>query len=191
MKSYFKSNDGQKVVTALCIIVCYIIMYGLLMMFMSLLENNPLAFLIFLLVSMFFAYKSCKGALVNRLSSLPWPVFILLVIMLSAVVGCFTSPYHVGKWVAKKVNKAFNAMPDNEKKVAASYTEESLRKMSIEELDKFHLNLALLVMPAFDEPATKRIPLGTQSYGCKTWGEARNLMDLVAKIHNEKLSKKQ
>lgn len=190
-KSFFKSKDGQKVVTALCIVGCYIVMYGLLMLFMSVFENSTPAFLIFLVISMFFAYKSCKGALVNSLSSLPWPAFIVLVIMLSAVIGCFTAPYHIGKWIARKVNHTLSSLPDSGNTTPNSYTDETLRKMSIEELDKLHLNLAHLVMPTFDEPATKRIPVGKQAYGCKTWGEARNLMDLVAKIHNEKLPKKQ
>lgn len=159
------------------------------MIFMSVLENSTPVFLIFLVISMFFAYKSCKGALVNSLSSLPWPVFIVLVIMLTAVIGCFTAPYHIGKWIAKKVNNTLSGLPDSGNVTPASYTEESLNKMSIEELDKLHLNLTHLVMPTFDEPASKRIPFDTQSYGCKTWGEARNLMDLVAKIHNEKLPK--
>lgn len=190
-RSFFKSKDGQKVITALCIVGCYVVMYGLLMLFMNIFENSTPAFLIFLVISMFFAYKSCKGALVNSLSFLPWPVFIVLVIMLSAVIGCFTAPYHIGKWIAKKANHTLSTQHDIGNTSAMSYTEESLRKLSIEELDKLHLNIAYLVMPTSDEPATKRIPFGTQVYGCKTWGEARELMDLVTKIHNEKLPKKQ
>ena len=135
-KSFFKSKDGQKVVTALCIVGCYIVMYGLLMLFMNVFENSTPAFLIFLVISMVFAYKLCKGALVNSLSSSPWPVFIVLVIMLSAVIGCFTAPYHIGKWIARKANHTLSSLPDSGNAAPVSYTEETLRKMSIEELDK-------------------------------------------------------
>ena len=70
-----------------------------------------------------------------------------------------------------------------------NYSEEALKNMPLEQLDKLHLELAHLVMPTFSEPANKKIPFGTDGFGCKTWGEARDLMDLVAKVYNEKLPK--
>lgn len=71
------------------------------------------------------------------------------------------------------------------------YTKEQLQKMSVEELSELHLELAHIVAPGFGRPASEKIPTGTKSYGCKTWGEARALMDLVTEIHNNKLPKKQ
>ncbi|MBQ8649249.1 MAG: hypothetical protein IJ470_04190 [Clostridia bacterium] len=70
------------------------------------------------------------------------------------------------------------------------YSEESLRKMSIEELYKLYENLSYLVVPSFDEPATKRLPLGSPTYGCKTYGDLRNLMNLVTNIYNSKRTQK-
>lgn len=70
-----------------------------------------------------------------------------------------------------------------------NYTEETLKQMSIDELHNLYMNLACLIMSAADEPASRKIPFGTYAYGCKTWGEARNLFDLIAKIHNEKIQK--
>lgn len=70
------------------------------------------------------------------------------------------------------------------------YSEENLRKMSIEELFKLYEDLSYLVVPSFDEPKTKRLPFGSQTYGCKTYGDLRNLMDLVTNIYNTKRTQK-
>ncbi len=188
-KNIDNPNDRQKTVTALCVVVSYIIMYGLLMLFMSVLENSTPAFLVFLVISFIFAYKSCKGSLHNNLSNLPWPVFLVLLVILSAVIGCFTAPYHIGMWIAKKINNSVS-FESSSNASTTSYTEESLRKMSLKELDELYLDLTHIVMPTYSEPESKKIPYGTKAYGCKTWGEARAFMDLVAKIHNEKLPKK-
>lgn len=66
----------------------------------------------------------------------------------------------------------------------------TLQGMSLEALDKIHLELALLIMPTYDLPANKKIPFWKRVYGCVTWGDARDLMDLVAKVHNDKLPQK-
>lgn len=186
-KSFLKSKSGQSTIKAICIIVSYIVLYGLLMLLMNVLQDSTPAFLVFLVVCMIFAHKSCKGVLANALGFLPWPVFFVFVILLSAVVGCFTAPYHIGKWISKKIIEYGKKTDKVTEQVNKRYSEESLKKMSDEELDALHLNLAVLVMPTFDEPETKCIPDGLQSYGCKTWGEARKLLDLVAEIYNERL----
>lgn len=82
------------------------------------------------------------------------------------------------------------AYPNKQESNNVLYSEESLRGMTNDELDKIYLDMTHIVMPAFDEPDTKRIPSNINSYGCKTWGEARRFMDLVAKVHNEKLKDK-
>ena len=98
----------ETVTTIICVVVSYIVMYGLLMLFMGILENSTPAFLVFLVICFIFAFKSCKGSLNQKLSSLPWPVFLVLLVMLSAVIGCFTAPYHIGKWIAEIINKTIN-----------------------------------------------------------------------------------
>ena len=70
------------------------------------------------------------------------------------------------------------------------YSEESLRKMSIEELFRLYENLSYLVVTSFDEPATKRLPIGSPTYGCKTYCDLRNLMNLVTNIYNSKRTQK-
>lgn len=107
-KSFLKSKSGQNTIKAICIVLSYVVLYGLLMLLMSVLEDSTPAFIIFLVACMVFAHKSCKGFLMNTLSSLPWPIFMVLVIFLSAIVGCFTAPYHIGKWMAEKIIEYLN-----------------------------------------------------------------------------------
>lgn len=75
-------------------------------------------------------------------------------------------------------------------KEAELYTKEKLQKMSVKELYNLYTELTHIVVPNKNEPDSKKIPTSTKSYGCKTWGEARRLMDLVSGIHNSKLPKK-
>ncbi len=70
------------------------------------------------------------------------------------------------------------------------YSEERLKTMSLSELDVLHQEVSYLVAIGFDEPANKRLPLNVKSCGCKTYGEARKLMDLTAKVYNSKLPSK-
>lgn len=158
------------------------------MLFMNVLQDSTPAFLIFFVICAIFAHKSCKGFLANSLGFLPWPVFLVFVILLSAVVGCFTAPYHIGKWISKKIIEYGKVVDKATEQVNKRYSKESLNKMSDEKLDALHLKLAVLVMPTVDEPESKLIPADLQSYGCKTWGEARKLLDLVAETYNERLS---
>lgn len=67
---------------------------------------------------------------------------------------------------------------------------QTLQSMSMETLDKIHLELAQLIMPTYDLPANKKIPFWKRVYGCVTWGDARDLMDLVAKVYSDKLPQK-
>ena len=98
----------EKIITTVCVVISYIIMYGLLTLFAGVLESSTPAFLVFLVICFISAYKSCKGTLNQHLSNLPWPVFLVLLVMLSAVIGCFTAPYHIGKWIAEKINSTKN-----------------------------------------------------------------------------------
>lgn len=75
------------------------------------------------------------------------------------------------------------------KKSTNLYSEEELRKLTTEELDTLYMEVVHVVMPAHRQSSEKRIPPGTNSFGCKTWDELRGLVDLIAKIHNEKLKK--
>ena len=102
-KSFFKTESGKKIIKVICIIASYAVFYGLFIACIGFLNNNTVAFAAFIIICMIFAYKSSKGYLVNTLSSLPWPLFLSLVLLLSALIGCFTAPYHIGKWVAEKI----------------------------------------------------------------------------------------
>lgn len=67
-------------------------------------EGNTVAFVIFAAAMCVFSYKACKSFLVNALSALPWPVFLVLTMVLSCLVGVVVAPYYIGKWIGEKVS---------------------------------------------------------------------------------------
>lgn len=76
--------------------------------------KDDVVFISFSVICMFFAYKSCKGRLVSSLSFLPPPAVILASILLAEVIGLFTAPYHIAKWVAKKINAELKSLSDDD-----------------------------------------------------------------------------
>lgn len=97
-------EQKKSTVKIICIVISYVVMYGLLSLILLIADSSSIACIIFLVICMAFTYKSCKGMLVDHLSDMPWPVFIVLIILLSAVIGCFTAPYHIGKWISDIIN---------------------------------------------------------------------------------------
>lgn len=69
------------------------------------------------------------------------------------------------------------------------YTKAKLQTMTYNELDELYLRVGHVIMPTMEEPASRKIPSGTEAFGCKTWGEARDLLDLLAEVMNEKKMK--
>lgn len=99
-----KKTISLETIERICILIAYLIMYGSMTAICTFAANSSMtAFTVFAVICMFFSYKSCKGRLVSSLNFLPTPATILLSVLLSIVIGIFTAPYHIAKWVAKKI----------------------------------------------------------------------------------------
>lgn len=115
MKKKKKRRLSPEAVERICILVAYIVMYGSMTAIGKIASSNSdVVFISFSVICMFFAYKSCKGRLVSSLSFLPTPAVILLSILLAEVIGLFTAPYHIAKWVAKKINAELKSLSDDD-----------------------------------------------------------------------------
>lgn len=197
------SKQKNSTITTVCIVVSYIVLYGIFSLFVYG-NDSTTVFLIFLVFCMAFAYKSCKGFLVNTLSSLPWPVFLVLTILIAGVVGAFTAPYHIGKWIAKKIAPMFNSnqiVNTTYENTASKKNEfdnmmQKINTMSESELDHIHDELLEYVMkrpiplPGVDfnldefkkkekEFDNKLLAEGKLIYGCRTYGEATRLNEAI------------
>ena len=118
-QSYFSTKEGKTTLKIICIVASYIVLYGVFGLMMGLLENNSIAFIIFLIICMAFTFKACKGMLVNHLSNLPWPAFIVILILLSGVIGVFVAPYYIGRWIAEKISNNIPTSANNTNSPAA------------------------------------------------------------------------
>lgn len=115
MKKKKKRRLSPEAVERICILVAYIVMYGSMTAIGNILSSNSTAvYISFSVICMFFAYKSCKGRLVSSLNFLPPPAVILLSIMLAQIIGLFTAPYHIAKWVAKKINAKLKSLSNDD-----------------------------------------------------------------------------
>lgn len=132
MNDHPHTDSRKRTTTAICIICSYIVVYGLLTLFMNVISNNSVIFLIFLAFCIFFTYRSSKGTLSDKLSFLPLPFFIVVVIMLSAIIGCFTAPFHIGKWIAEFINKRTPTSPKKTVDIASLSDEEMTDKLIAE-----------------------------------------------------------
>lgn len=90
--------------STICIVLSYILIYGLLTILFNCFGDNSYLTIVILVICVICTWKSMKEVIVDHLSSLPWPVFILLTFFLSMIVGLFTAPYYVGRWIGRKVN---------------------------------------------------------------------------------------
>lgn len=154
-------------------------------------SDSMVGFWIVLIVGLFSYFRFTKGRLNDSLSRFPWPVWLVTMLILGTTIGIFIAPYHLGKWIASKIpdNMGSTSFSDNSKKIDIS--EDELRRKTDEELEEMYTNIMYVIMPSSDEPATKNIPnnLREKVYGCRTWGEARDLFDLLAKVSNERRTK--
>lgn len=96
--------DKNKIVKSVTIVLAYIVFFGLFGVIEKVLNGSTVGFVIFMVISCAFAYKSLKGALSDALSFLPLPVYVVIVLILSGTIGCLVAPYHIGKWIADQVN---------------------------------------------------------------------------------------
>ena len=174
-------------------VITIVILYILFLVIVSgpaMASNSTVGFWIILIVGLFCYFRFTKGRLNDKLSQFIWPVWLVGMLILGSTIGIFIAPYHLGKWIASKIpdnNVDFNIY-DNK---GIGISEEDLKKKSDQELEEMYRNVIHIVIPASEEPATKRIPnnLKDKVYGCKTWGEGRELIDLLAKVKNERLKK--
>lgn len=168
-------------------IICIIVMYVIFIVIVSgpaMNSDSMIGFGIIEILGLFCYFRFTKGRLNDALSHLIWPVWLVAMLILGATIGVFIAPYHLGKWIASKI-------PDNIESTGSQTkydnSETNLKRKSDEELEEMYMNLIHIVIPASEEPNSKTIPLNVNAYGCKTWGEARNLVDLLAKVRNDRL----
>ena len=170
--NFFKTQFGKQTVTILSIVISYIIFYGLLVILMNVMNSGGIPFIIFSLICMFFAVKSFKDLLTGILDSFPWWASIILVWLLGVVLGYFVAPYHVGKWVAKKINEKspFEAMLD------------SVSSMDLDTAREMYLNLCDIMFEQIrsNAPDDSNIESG-EIYCCKTYVQAKILREATQK----------
>lgn len=106
--NFFATKHGHNLIKIICILLSYILMYGVLVLIMNFSGNNTIVVIVFLIICIFFTYKTFKGALLDRLADLPWAVALVVGLLLSALTGVFTAPFFIGKWIAEKITKSIS-----------------------------------------------------------------------------------
>lgn len=129
-----------------------------------------------------------------------WVAYFCIKGLLAVVVGIFVAPYYLAKKVTAIVQDYLPVLCDEDIKEhkqsdpndLMSYTKSELAKFSMDELNNIYTDLSDIVFLASDkEPDSKRVPKTAKSYGCKTLGEARYLLDLIVDVEKIKIAQKQ
>lgn len=171
-KKFLLSENGQRTVSALCILAAYIIVYGSFALFEYVLTKKALVAFVYIAAGTFFTYRPCRNKFAYSLAkSLPRPLDIAVSVFIAAAAGVFAAPYYMG-----------------ERLIPFEYTKEALTAMPLKKLKKLDLDLTLIGLQFM--PERKKIPLWIHAYGCKTYGEATELHQLVTEIYCDRFNEK-
>ncbi|MGN0487772.1 MAG: hypothetical protein ACI4HO_00760 [Ruminococcus sp.] len=89
------------------ILVSYVVIFGVLfgVVFAT---ANPILIWIYMAISFIAYIKLTNTGISNFLSRFIWPVWLIGTILFGCTIGTFVLPYHLGKWVGKKINEQMN-----------------------------------------------------------------------------------
>lgn len=139
-KKFLLSENGQRTVSALCILAAYIIVYGSFALFEYVLTKKALVAFVYIAAGTFFTYQPCRNKLTYSLAkSLPRPLDIAVSVFIAAAAGVFAAPYYMG-----------------ERLIPFECTKEALTAMPLKKLKKLDLDLTLIGLQFMPERKKSR-----------------------------------
>ncbi len=191
-KRFLCSSIGK----ALLIIVIYCIIFGCLSVVASI-EGTEIIGGIVGIICAFFGWKALDKIQPRIFLFMPiigWVIYVAVKGILSIFIGLFVAPFVISKKLTELIQSNIIIEDDyvykNKKEVRqVFYAEDVIRDMSDDELEEIYMDLMYILMPASSKSSDKPLPADIDAYGCETWGEVRDLVDLIADVKNERLKK--
>lgn len=193
LKRFLCSSIGK----VLLIIILYCTIFGCLSIVASI-EGTEIIGGIVAIICAVFGWKALDKIQPRIFLFMPiigWVIYVAVKGTLSVFIGLFVAPFIISKKLTEIIQSNITIEDDNYVHVKKDdarqvfYAEDVIREMSDKELEETYMDLMYILMPASSKSSDEPIPTDIDAYGCETWGEARELVDIIADIKNERLRK--